>query len=306
MKNLTITVAVIALIAFSLGYFARGAVERTPNISKDPEELTVREHIESPAVQAQTIVRADPSDASALSIENLDYGDVLTTTHSSPRASYVKYKRERYGDFFVINGIGPERAEQIIQDLIDANHYIVQKQDAMIDHHTAEEAELIAQGGVVQINPTAEEKADLKAEKETLYRQIFGEYYEAYEEYNRSYPQRRVVGTFSSGLPEPLEYAAKEAVVQIMYEEQSKLNSKRRSVSAGSGADLTSTPQGWEAEKEKHYEELLARRSFNNRVLDRTRSYLTASQFEQFERLLDDDLQRYELLIEMVELEHAN
>ncbi len=35
MKKLSITVAVTALIAFCLGYFARGAVDRTPNISKD-------------------------------------------------------------------------------------------------------------------------------------------------------------------------------------------------------------------------------------------------------------------------------
>ncbi len=123
MKNLSITVAVTALIAFSLGYFARGAVERTPNISKDPEKLTVREHTESPATQAQTIVSADPSDANGPPTASFDHEAVITSTRSTPREAYVANKRNRLGEFFLINGIGSDRAEQIIQDLVDADNY---------------------------------------------------------------------------------------------------------------------------------------------------------------------------------------
>ena len=306
MRNLSISVAVTALIAFSLGYFARGAVERTPNISEDTEKLAVHENTESPATQAQTIVRTDPNDANTPLTANSDHESVFTSTRSTPRTSYVKNKRDRLRDFFLINGVSHERTEQIIQDLVDADHYIVQKQNAVFDRHRAERAELIAQGGEVEINATAEEKAELKAEQETLYRQVFGEYYEAYEEYRHSYPQRRLVGTFSSSLQEPLEYVAKETVVQIMYEERSILESELESESAGSGAHPTTTPQGWEAEKEQHKARILAMRSFNERVLDRTKAYLTTSQFDQFRRLLDDDVRRIELLIELADIDEPS
>ncbi len=306
MKNLSITVAVTALIAFSLGYFARGLVERTPNISRDPEKVTVREQTEIPATQVQTIVRTDPANANAPSAASLDHAAVITSTRSSPRASYVKNKSDRLGDFFLINGIGSDRAEQIIQDLVDADHYVAQKGNAMIDRHSVEKAELIAQGGVVAVTHTAAEKAELKAEQETLYRQVFGEFYEAYEEYRRSYSQRRLVGTFSSNLPEPLEYTARETMVQIMYEENSRFVSGLESASAGSGVDLTSTSQGWDAEKDKYHKHLLAKRAFYERVMERSRPYLTPSQFEQFKRLLDNDLRRFELLIELEDVEEAN
>lgn len=305
MKKLSITVAVTALIAFCLGYFARGAVDHSPSISKDPENSAVREHSEGPAAQAQTMVRADPNDGNAPSTANLDYGEVFTTTSSSPRAPRVRRKRDRLGDFFVINGIGSQRAEQIIQDLVDADHYIVQKQNTMMDRHTLEKAELIAQGGLVGISLTAGESAELKAEQETLYRQIFGEYYEAHEEYRRSHVQRLVVGSFSSNLPEPLDYTTRETMVQIMYEENSRFVSELENESAGSSERITSTAQGWEAEKDNYQKHLVAKRAFYDRVMDRTTAYLTASQSEQFKRLLDNDIRRFELQIELGDVEEA-
>ncbi len=297
MKNLSVTVVVTALVAFSLGYFARGPVERAPSISKDPEELTVREHTESPATQAQTIVRADPREVDAPLTTSLDRKAVLTSTSSTPREMHAANKRRRLGDFFVINGIGADRAEQIVQDLIEADHNRVQKQNAMIDRHIAKKAELIAQGVEVGINLSAEEKAELRTEKETLYRKIFGEYYEALEEYNRSYAHRMVVRNFSSMLSGPLEYTTGESMVQIMYEENSRRKSDLLSAMAGSSGAYN---------KESYNEQLLATRSYNERVLKRTRPYLTSSQFEQFKKLLDNDIRRTELYIELEDVGKAH
>ncbi len=252
------------------------------------------------------MVRADPNDGNAPRTASLDHREVFITTRSSPRAPRVRRKRDRLGDFFVINGIGSERAEQIIQDLVDADHYIVQKQNAMYDRHTAEKAELIAQGGVVGISLTAGESVELKAEQEMLYRQIFGEYYEAHEEYRRSHVQRLVVGSFSSNLPEPLDYTTRETMVQIMYEENSRFVSELESESAESGERVASAAQGWEGEKDKHQKHLVAKRAFYDRVMDRTTAYLTASQSEQFKRLFDNDVRRFELSVEMAELEKAH
>ena len=302
MKNLSNTVAVTALIAFSLGYIARGPVERAPNISTDREESAVREHTESPKAPAQTEVRADPNSANGPVSPSPENVAVLTSTSSTPRAAFARNKRDMLGDFFLINGIGTNRAEQIIQELIDAEHHLAEEGNAMLDRAAAQKAELIAQGEVVRVTHSAEEKAELNAERESLYRQVFGEYYEAHEAYRRSYPQRRVVRTFSARLEEPLEYTAKETLVQIMYEEHSRFVSEPANASAESGVQLTTTPQGLDAEKEEYHEQLLAKQSFNERVLDRTKAYLTHSQFEQFKRLLDNDVRRFELLMEISEL----
>ena len=273
MKNLSVTVAVTALMAFSLGYFARGVVEHTPNVSSGPEELALREHTASAATQAQTIVGSDQNDAGAPFIASSNQEVVITSERSSSRERYMKI---RLGDFFLINSIGSEKAEQI------------------------------EEGDEVEIILTAEEKAELYVEQESLYRQILDEYYEAYEEYNRTSLQRRVVGMFSSSLQEPLEHAAKESLVQIMHEESSRFESELSSKSAGSGAHLTSNPQGWEAQKKKSYERLLGMQPYNERVLDRTKTYLTPSQFDQLKRRLGDDLRRFELLIELADIDEAN
>ena len=72
MKNPSITIAVTALIAFSLGYFARGTIERAPSISKNPEDSTVRAHAESPAPQEQKMVRADHAPYASFDVSRKD------------------------------------------------------------------------------------------------------------------------------------------------------------------------------------------------------------------------------------------
>jgi len=300
MKNISVAVAVTALIAFSLGYFARGAVERTVRPSTNAEKSLAREHTESPATQAQTIVGAEQNDAKAPLIASADKAVVVKGDRSSSRIQYMKI---RLGDFFLINNIGPEREEQIIQGLIDADHYLALKRKSMIDRQLADRAEPIAQEDIDKASLTSEENAELERERESLYRQITDEHYGAFQEYNRTSRQREAVGAFSSSLQEPMEHAAKESLVQIMYEESSKLESELKSKSTESGAHLTSTPQGWEALEKRSRERRLGMTSYNERVLDRAKTYLTPLQFEQLKRRLDNDLRRFELLIELAAID---
>jgi hypothetical protein len=267
--------------------------------------LAVPAHTESSATQAQTILRDDTNDANSQLTPSLDRKEVLTSTKSTPRVVFAMSLSKKLEDFFLINGIGADRAEQIIQDLIDADHYLISKGNALLERRLAENTELIERGETVRISRTAEEKAEIGAERETLHRQVFGEYYDAYGLYDRSYPQRSVVGTFSSSLSGPLEYTAREAIVKIMYEENSRFVSELKRETAESGVLVTSTPQARAADKGKNDLQLLAKRSFNNRVMDRAKAYLSTSEREQFKRLLDNDVRRLELTMEMMELEPA-
>ncbi len=215
-------------------------------------------------------------------------------------------KRLGDGDFFLLNDIGSERAEQIIQGLVDADLYIARKRKAMSDRHVADKAEPLAEEDLDRIILTAEEKVELDTEKDALYRQILDEYYESYESFLRPGVQRLVVGSFSSNLAEPLGYTTRETMVQIMYEENARFVAELEGESAMPGVPVTNTPQGWAAEKEKYDKHLVVKRAFYNRVMDRTAAYLTASQAEQFKRLLNNDLRRFELLIELTEIDEAN
>ena len=175
----------------------------------------------------------------------------------------------------------------------------------MLDRHLIAKADLLAQGEHVTVVRTSEEEAELMAEKEMLERQVFGEYYEAYEVYNRSSAQRGVVASFSSGLPEPLEQTARESLVQILYEENARMEGELKRKSAGSDKDLLGSSSGQNDEIEKYYEQLRAKRASYSRALERTRSYLTPSQFEQFKKLLDNDLRQFQGAIESAKLENT-
>ena len=59
------------------------------------------------------------------------------------------------------------------------------------------------------------------------------------------------------------------------------------------------------SQKDKYHKHLVAKRAFYDRVMDRTTTYLTASQSEQFKKLLDNDIRRLELLIELEDVEEA-
>lgn len=305
MKNVSITVAVTALVAFSLGYFARGAVERTPDVFSVTEELASLEHSEIPTTQAQTVVGSEPNGADAPFTKNLIHETEIPNVRSNSRKVFMK-KRLGDGDFFLLNDIGSERAEQIIQGLVDADLYIARKRKAMSDRHVADKAEPLAEEDLDRIILTAEEKVELDTEKDALYRQILDEYYESYESFLRPGVQRLVVGSFSSNLAEPLGYTTRETMVQIMYEENARFVAELEGESAMPGVPVTNTPQGWAAEKEKYDKHLVVKQTFYNRVIDRTAAYLTASQADQFKRFLDNDLRRFKLLIELTEIDEAD
>ncbi len=67
-----------------------------------------------------------------------------------------------------------------------------------------------------------------------------------------------------------MDYTTRETMVQIMYEENSRFVSELASESAGPGVPVTSTPQRWEAEKDKYHKHLVAKRAFYDRVTNRT------------------------------------
>lgn len=298
LKSKLVFLAAAVSAAFTLGFLVRGEFHkpsgdleyRQQEVATEPAEMI--QQSDSRAIRAE---EADPKVETSTTSDSTQ--KVLTSTSRTPREIYAANKRKRLADFFVINGIGAQRANQIIEDLIDADHYIVQKQNVMIENRIAENAEQIAQGVEVNLGLSKEEAEGLASEEDMLYRGVFGEYYDAYKTYESSFNQRLVVRTFSSELAEPLEYAAGEALVEIMYEENAPLKSRL----------LTAIAEFGESDKAQMFDvQLEAKRSYNRRVLSRSRAYLSPTQFERLKDLLEEDIRRIELYQELAEIESTN
>ena len=300
MKKFAAAIIATSTIAFCIGYLFRASLDRSPTDLETRTQLTTSRDSAVPETTTASSTVQDDGSLPTASPPDLDATrGVLEVTN---RKSRERIKRGRMVDFFAINGIGAQRAEEIIQGLVEADFRLNQKQQALFDQHTAAKADQIARGEVVGISLTPEESAAFNAERSSEYRQVLGEYYEAYESYDRSYIQRRVVNDLSSNFAEPLDYTAKESLIQIMHEEQSRLDSAVYDRLAGPDGQPMSESLEWAAERERYYVRIDAMRTYNERVLSRVKPYLTAEHIDHLQALLDKEIRRIELLIELEDL----
>lgn len=300
MKNLAAAIVVTAVLAFCIGYLYRGSLDRSPKAFEARTQITTPQ--DSHGLETTTATRAEQDDRSAPIA--LGSGPDATTEvmEVTNRKSRERIKRDRLADFFAINGIGEQRAEEIVQGLVEADYRLNQEQQALFDQHSAAKAEQIARGEVVEITLTPEERAAFDAERSSEYREVIGEYYEAYENYEKSYIQRRVVTDLSSNFAEPLDYTAKETLIRIMHEEQSRLETDADDRLAGPDGQPKSESLEWAATKDRYYARIDEMRNYNERVISRAKPYLSAEHLEQLQTLLDNEIRRIELMIELEDL----
>ena len=300
MKKFAAAIIVTSTIAFCAGYLFRGSLDRAPTDLETRTQLaTSQDSLALEATAASSAVQDDGSLPTALRPDPDATRGVLEVTN---RKSRERVKRGRLFDFFAINGIGEQRAEEIIQSLVEADFRLNQKQQALFDQHTAAKADQIARGEVVGISLTPEQSAAFDVERSSEYRQVLGEYYEAYESYERSYIQRRVVNDLSSNFAEPLDFTAKEILIQIMHEEQSRLDSAVYDRLAGPDGQPKSESLEWAAARDRYYVRIDEMRAYNERVISRVKPYLSAEHLEHLQTLLGKEIRKIELLIELEDL----
>ena len=301
MKKLVAAIVVTGALAFYFGYMFRGSLDRPLTDLETRTEIATSQ--DSQGRETVTATNTAKGDRSAPAASRPDPDATREVIEVTNRKTRKRIKRDRLADFFVINGIGEQRAEEIIKGLVEADYRLNQQQQALLDQHRAAKGEEIARGDVVAISLTPEERAAFDAERSSEYREVFGEYYEAYESYEESYIQRRVINDLSSGFAEPLDYTAKETLIQIMREEQSRLESAvydRRATPDGQPSNVL---QGWAAEKDRYYVRIGEMRTYNQRVLNRAKPYVSAEHLEQLQTLLENEIRKIELLIELEDLD---
>ena len=301
MKKLVAAIVVTGALAFYIGYMFRGSLDRPPT---DPENGTqIATSQDSQGQKTPTATSTVQGDRSAPTASRPDPDATREVIEVTNRKTRERIKRDRLADFFAINGIGEQRAEEIIKGLVEADYRLNREQQALFDQHTAAKAEEIAGGDVVEISLTPEERAAFDAERISEYREVLGEYYEAYENYEESYIQRRVINDLSSGFAVPLDYTAKETLIQIMREEQSRLEIAVYDRFATPDGQPSNVSQGWAAEKHRYYVRIGEMRTYNERVLNRAKPYISAEHLARLQTLLENEIRKIELLIELEDLD---
>lgn len=300
MKNLAAAIVVTGALAFCIGYLFRGSLDRPPMDLDTKTQIATSQ--DSRGSKTTTATSTEQVDRSAPAASRPDPDAIKEVVEVTNRKSRERIKRDRLTDFFAINGIGEQRAEEIVQGLVEADYRLNQEQQALFDRHRAAKSEEIARGEAVEISLTPEQRTAFDAWHSAEYREVLGEYYEAYESYERSYIQRRVVNDLSSSFADPLDYAAKETLIQIMHEEQSRLEPAVDNKLAAPDGQPSSVYQGWAAEKDRYYVRIGEMRAYNERVLGRAKPYVSAEQLEQLQTLLENEIRRIELLIELEDL----
>lgn len=301
MKRLATTVVGTAVIAFTIGYLVRGGPERSANERNDDTRISTSQNSQLPT-RSTTARQSNRDEEGGTTAAGPDFSATDEVLEEMNRRSRARMKRDRLEDFFVINGIGQQRANNIVQGLVETDVRMQQVQQSMVDQHMAAQAEQIARGDRVGIVLTPEEKAAFEAERASEYREVLGEYYEAYKNYEASYGERRTVATLSSESAEALDYATKETLIQIMHEEQSELEAARARELARNDEPSGSEASRWEAEKQRYYARVAEIRKYNERVLSRAKPYLTDKQFIRLQSLLDNQVRKIELLVELEDI----
>lgn len=293
MKNGAILLT--ALVAFALGYFVRGFV------APEADDSDVRL---DPAAESQSAVEvarqpAQTADANVESIVLSVPGTRFEVDVSNEEMENRRFfKQKQIGEFFVIRNIGEEEANQIRDGLIKVDLYIAAIRQSMIDRQISEAGEPLSQFEIDMLRPTDDESTILAAEKLELQRQVLDEHFEAHQDYERKHLQWQVVGSLSNSVEQPLDYATKENLVEIMHQEQSSMN-------LAMAPYLRIQSEDWETRKmvsERHIDEM---RAYNERVLSRVRPYLTVEQFDLLRSRFGKDVRSFELLIENMDIEDS-
>lgn len=267
-----------------------GNVETTASQRGVEEAPATRPKPIGPAAAPGATVPLEPMEAQIV----IDAMEIPALTEEA-RVRRANRLRLRLADFFRINSISEPIAEQMVQALVDINYRLSERGNAMMAVHKEAKADAIARGEMVIIERTPEEEAELNALRSALYRDVFGDYYEAHEIYNDSYPQRERVGRFESGLSAPMEYAAKEHLVQIMHEEWAQFAIDQR------GGEWPNDPN-LSPDEQDIANHLSATQAYNERVLRRANSYLTREEFDHLVEHLKADIRLFERQLELLGL----
>lgn len=311
MKKLPIYLLLTAVLSFAMGFYLRGVVSsQSADSAWERAESTGEALV--PRSDADDLVSGDASaimgtdSAQPIDIENgtRQQGSEAPIAQTPPpysmnmyfndpefrRLQHVQSTTGLLSELFLILGIGPSQADEIVQSLVDLD---LRRQSDMgelgiqsvFNNPDASEVE----------KRVAEESLErLRANWESDQRAVLGGYYDAYVEYIETYSQRLSVNTYSAALSEPLYTSTKDELLRIFIEESKPPEGRanRWMVARRDEKEMVANMQ----------EHLDATRARNERIETRARPYLSEEQHQVLVESFNNEVERFEVMIKLGQL----
>ncbi|MEL7298230.1 MAG: hypothetical protein AAGJ86_11255 [Pseudomonadota bacterium] len=211
-------------------------------------------------------------------------GEFFLNNASRRNQRAVSYAERSLADFFELYGIDDARAEQMIEELVTLRReqtmaWIRQERD----------------GNGPTLNSAEQQAAFAEIERE-----VFGEYYDAYQSYKPKENIYAQILAFSDVLDQPLPISTRQQLADIIYDAQTQqaLNAGQTAAPQGfvrSQPNINTMRDGLQRAIERH-----------DMILDQTERLLTRSQQQAFEERLARQREMTELSIRMMELRQEN
>ena len=292
---------IIGLIGtFAAGYWTRGVVAE-----QEPTDTAVRELSagastqpisaggDSASTESSATEQQDPTSSldslgapaakqsepnSATEGETL--GEFFLNNAARRNQRAVSYAERSLADFFELYGIDDARAEQMIEELVG-----LRREQTMAGIRQERDG-----------TGSTLDRAEQQAAFAEIEREVFGEYYDAYQSYKPKENIYAQILAFSDVLDQPLPISTRQQLADIVYEAQTQqaLNAGQTTAPQGfvrSRPNVSTLRDGLQRTIERH-----------DVILDQTERLLTRSQQQAFEERLARQREMTELSIRMMEL----
>ncbi|MEN7341642.1 MAG: hypothetical protein AAAFM81_01820 [Pseudomonadota bacterium] len=296
MRNSYVVTIVTLMAGIAIGYLLRGFLQPAPTAPL-PMTTSSTQTTPSPAAMTQSLSRSDIAELTA----NADGGVSVGSDRTRPviantnlvgngqvnsemfarlRQRAVDTERAGLQDFFDLYGIPDERADAIVNELSARRREIRQRVYA----------EQQAAGVTVFDGTLADDEID------QLEREVFGEYYDGYQEYKPKQYAHQAVSQFSSQLAQPLDFTVRTQISDIVYSarlRQQANSAPPTSVTTNAGVGLTL--------EQMQYQQQQAQERHDD-ILGQTERILTREQQQAFVDHLARQREMNELGMRMMEL----
>ncbi len=296
MRKTLLTITLTAVLAFSLGYYLRGAIAlnfTAPAEQRSAAEATAKKAV-SDVANATSSVRSVESEH----VRSAQTGRAEATTSSTlgsvenapVEAAITANRDKQLAEFAQLMGLDLDWTRSIAEQLDALNSKQKERREAtniadVLNNPLATDAE----------KKDAKNRSDLLQELYMLdQRQILGEHYESYREFNRTYPHRKIMNAVDAALPEPIYRATRDDLLQILDEEDRPANVSLSNPQYGpiDNTDLVAYLQA----------QIEAQTANNLRILARSQPYLTPEQHQALATALNEEVERNQVTIRLLQL----
>ena len=299
MRKIALFVGLTVVVSFALGYYVGGLAREERAL---PVEASTAERAEevTGSIGSESAATAS-NDATEPPMQGLAHSEMTppNTREVTPEfmASMERGARHSHASFFHLYGIPPSEVDAIVKGMAQGKIEQIKllEQMAILESR----APLGASGLTEEDQQVADELiATHKSRRAGKSRQLWGSYYDDYQEYLTTMKEHDVIAQVSTGLDQPINSVTRDEMLQIMVEEG--LYGWQRPTSTPARPVLEELTRDERLARHRKRVELFGERS--ERIKERARSYLSVEEYELLAEILDREVERREADTQVREL----